>query len=65
MKIYYRPPKVKKSKALANKRMPEWNDNISDLNKMKLSSTEVVIITFLILIKIFSCKGRLTLFQKI
>jgi hypothetical protein len=44
MKIYYVPPKVKPSKNKSSKPLPEWNSNINDLEKYKLTSTECVLI---------------------
>jgi hypothetical protein len=42
MKIYYKPPKVKPRKN-KNKPLPEWNDSINNLDKFKLTSTQIVI----------------------
>jgi hypothetical protein len=42
MKIHYRPPKVKAAKN--KKPLPEWNSTVTDLDKLKLTSTEVVLI---------------------
>jgi hypothetical protein len=41
MKIMYKPPKVKPSKN-KTKPLPEWNDTINNLDKYKLTSSEVV-----------------------
>lgn len=41
MKIHYRPPKVKASKN--KKPLPEWNSTVSDIDKYKLSSTDIVL----------------------
>lgn len=43
MKIMYKPPKVKPAKNKKNKPLPEWNDTINNLDRFKLSSSEVVI----------------------
>lgn len=42
MKVYYRPPKVKPNKNKKTKPLPEWNSSINDLNKYKLTSSEIV-----------------------
>lgn len=45
MKLLYKPPKVKPSKKIKNKPLPEWDTNINDLTKYKLNSNEMVYIT--------------------
>lgn len=42
-KLLYKPPKVKPSKR-AKKPLPEWNSFQTDLDKYKLSSTEIVLL---------------------
>jgi hypothetical protein len=39
--VYYRPPKVKAMKK-ATVPPPEWNSDVNDLGKYKLSSTDIV-----------------------
>jgi hypothetical protein len=41
-KIYFKPPKVKTKRRNTNQPLPEWNSTINDLNKYKLTSSEIV-----------------------
>jgi hypothetical protein len=41
MNMYYKPPKVT-AKRKTGIPLPEWNSDVTDMKKYKLSSTEIV-----------------------
>jgi hypothetical protein len=48
MNMYYKVPKVT-TKRKSNIPPPDWNSDVSDLNKYKLSSTDIVSMNDLII----------------